>query len=285
MATSSGFAWSHRYAPLDDVPRVVSIRWTEFLHGKVSVEIAAIQNLHCVSSPSCQITGADWMKTFISHLLQTSHSQWIFRNYTLHDKQRGYLRLRLCKEVLREIHELLETPPSEVPPEHQYLLELDHSAMYKASYEEQAYWVLAMKAARRAGRRAATSQRVWGRSQRTRVAANRETRIRYDFHALEDQMGYKLCGQKPGRKRPYLTSVSASVGSNKRLWKPDWQLGAPAQYVDTLKLRPQLAPGEITRRDNHLLPQAAMLYGMSHIWHFKRLLCLQFSLASRTVNF
>jgi len=118
------------------------IRGTEFLHRKVSVEIAAIQNLHCMSSPSCRITGADWMKTFISHLLQVSHSQWIFRNYTLHDKQRGYLRLRLRAEVLREIHELLETPPSEVPPECQYLLELDHSAMYKASYEEQAYWVL-----------------------------------------------------------------------------------------------------------------------------------------------
>jgi len=92
------------------------IGWTEFLHGKVSVEIAAIQNLHCMSSSSCQITGADWMKAFISHLIQISHSQWIFRNYTLHDKQRGYLRLCLRKEVLREIHDLLETPLSEVPP-------------------------------------------------------------------------------------------------------------------------------------------------------------------------
>jgi len=132
--------------------------------------------------------------------------------------------------------------------------------MYKASYKEQAYWVLAVKAARRAGRRAAMSQRVRGRSQRTRLAANRETRIRYDFRSLEDQMGYKLRGQKPGCKRPHLTSVSASIDSNKRLWKPDCQPGAPAQYVDTLKLRPQLVPGEITRRDNHLLPLAAMLY-------------------------
>ena len=185
------------------------------------MEIAAIQNLHCMSSPSCRITGADWMKAFISHLLQISHSQWIFRNYTLHDKQRGYLRLRLRKEVLRKIHELLETLPSEVPPECQYLLELDHSAMYKASYEEQAYWVLAMKAARRAGRRAAMSKRARGRSWRTILAANREKRIRYNFRALEDKMGYELCGQKPGRKRPHLTSISASVGSNKRLQKPD----------------------------------------------------------------
>jgi hypothetical protein len=197
------------------------IGWTEFLHGKVSVEIAAIQNLHCMSAPSCRITGADWMKTFISHLLQISHSQWIFWNYTLHDKRQGYLRLRLRKEVLREIHELLETPPSEVPPECQYLLELDHSAMYKATYEEQAYWILAMKAARRAGRRAALSNRARGRSRRRIKAATHGKRIRYNFRALEEQMGYEIRGQKPGRKRPHLTSVSASIGSNKRLRKPD----------------------------------------------------------------
>jgi hypothetical protein len=56
------------------------IGWTEFLHGKASVEIASIQNLHCMSSPSCRLTGTDWMKDFISHLLQISHSQWIFWN-------------------------------------------------------------------------------------------------------------------------------------------------------------------------------------------------------------
>ena len=127
------------------------IGWTKFLHGKVSVEIGSIQQLYCMSPPSCQLTGKDWMKAFISHLLQISHSQWIFRDYTLHDKQMGYLRLRLCSEVLREIHELMETTPSDVPPESQYLLELNHSSLYNASYEDQAYWVLALKAARRAG--------------------------------------------------------------------------------------------------------------------------------------
>ncbi len=123
------------------------IGWTEFLHGKVSIEIASIQQLHCKSSPSYQLTGTDWMKAFISHLLQMSHSQWIFRNYTLHDKQWGYLCLCLRSDILREIHELLETPLSDVPPESQYLLELDHSSMYNARYEDQAYWVLALKAA------------------------------------------------------------------------------------------------------------------------------------------
>ena len=174
-----------------------------------------------MTSPLCRLTGADWMKMFISQLLQLSHSQWIFCNYTLHDKHQGYLRLRLHSETLWEIHALLKTSPSEVPPESQYLLELYHSAMYKASYEEQAYWVLAIKAARRAGQRAATTWSSRGRSQRLRRAAIQETWPRYDFSQIEDQMRYELRKQMPDRKRPHLTSVSARMGSNKWLRKPD----------------------------------------------------------------
>ena len=155
------------------------------------------------------------MKAFITHLLQMSHSQWIFRNYTLHDKQRGYLCLRLRLDILRKIHDLLETPPSNIPPESQYLLELDHSSMYNARYEDQAYWVLALKAAQRAGQQAAVTQRSRGSPQRNRLAAIVRKKICYDFSELVGQMGYKLPQWGPTRKRPHLTSVSFSVGSNK----------------------------------------------------------------------
>ncbi len=197
------------------------IGWTEFLHRKVSVEIASIQQLHCMSSPSCWLTGNDWMKAFISHLLQISHSRWIFCNYTLHDKQRGYLRLRLRFDILREIHELLETPLSDVPLENQYLLELDHSSMYNARYKEQAYWVLALKAARRAGRWVDVTRRSRGRSQRNRLAAIAGKKICYDFSKLVGQMGYELHQRAPTQKWLHLTSVSFSIGSNKPLRKPD----------------------------------------------------------------
>jgi hypothetical protein len=91
------------------------------------------------------------MKGFVSHLVQLSHSQWIFCNFTLHDKQRGYLRLQWRKEVLQEVEQLLDTPPDELPQDSQYLLELDYSTLYNALFECQSYWVLAMKAARCAG--------------------------------------------------------------------------------------------------------------------------------------
>ena len=39
----------------------------------------------------------------------------IFHNFTLHDKQRGYLRLQQCKDLLWELDKLIDTPPDEVP--------------------------------------------------------------------------------------------------------------------------------------------------------------------------
>ncbi len=89
-----------------------------------------------------------------SHLMQASHCQWIFWNFTLHDKQRGYLCLQQCKDLLWELDKLIDTPLGDIPEESRYLLELDYSKLYNASFEGQTYWVLAMKAVRRAGRRA-----------------------------------------------------------------------------------------------------------------------------------
>jgi hypothetical protein len=127
------------------------IRWTEFLHRKVSKEIGHIQEVHCALSP-CRIMGTDWMKLLVTHLIHISHSQWILRNFTLHEKQCRYLHLQQRRVLLREVDSLLDTPPEEVPEESRYLLELDFLTLYNATFEQQSYWVLAMKAARRAGR-------------------------------------------------------------------------------------------------------------------------------------
>ncbi len=127
------------------------IGWIKFLHGKISVDIESIQHIHCTLSP-CRITGSDWMKAMSFHLMQASHCQWIFWNFTLHDIQRGYLRLKHCKDLLRELNKLIDTPSDDIPEKSRYLLKLDYSKLYDASFEQQSYWVLAMKAARRAGR-------------------------------------------------------------------------------------------------------------------------------------
>jgi hypothetical protein len=106
------------------------------------------------------------MKVFVLQLIQMSHLQWIFCNFTLHDKQRGYLSLMEQATVLKEIERLLDTSPEDIPAGSQYLLEFDYSTLYNTSLEQQLYWVLAIKAACRAGRRVAEASKSRGCTQR-----------------------------------------------------------------------------------------------------------------------
>jgi hypothetical protein len=165
------------------------IGWVEFLHGKVSVEFRTIQDIHCALS-SCRMTGEDWMKAFVSHLIQISCLQWIFQNFTLHNKQRGYLSLLKWETVLKEVDWLLDTAPEDIPEGSQYLLELDYSALYNASLERQSYWVL--KAACHAGKRDAKLSKHRGRSQRKMRAKLSTRKPKYGFSREEAQLQQKL---------------------------------------------------------------------------------------------
>ena len=81
------------------------------------------------------MTGEDWMKAFVSNLIQISHSQWIFCNFTLHNKQSGYLSLLKRSLVLKEVDQLLDMAPEDILAGSQYLLELDYSTLYNAPLE------------------------------------------------------------------------------------------------------------------------------------------------------
>jgi hypothetical protein len=163
----------------------------EFLHRKVSVEFRTIQDIHCTLS-SCRMTGEDWMKAFVLHLIQISHSQWIFQNFTLHNKQRGCLSLLTSATVLKEVDWLLDMAPEDIPAGSQYLLELDYSTLYNASLERQSYCVLAMKAARHAGKWDARLSKRRGRSQRKMRAKLSTQKPKYDFSREEAQLQQEL---------------------------------------------------------------------------------------------
>ena len=51
------------------------------------------------------------MKQFIKHVIQITHTQWIYRNFVLHDKKRGYLRLKERDKLLAKIETLMNTAP------------------------------------------------------------------------------------------------------------------------------------------------------------------------------
>ena len=125
------------------------IGWRNMMEGRISKEFYGIQCIHLSQSHS-RINGNDWMKGLINRLIHISHSQWLFRNFTLHDTQCGYKRLKDKQAVQLQIIELSQTDPERIPDHSRFLLEIDTEILKTSDYESQVYWVTAMEAARRA---------------------------------------------------------------------------------------------------------------------------------------
>ena len=130
------------------------IGWQNFMKGRISKRIYHLQRHH-LTTTKLQTTGEDWIKQFITRLLHITHSQWVFRNFSLHDHQRGVLHRNKREEIFSEIEQLADTSPDEVPAESRFLLEFDLGALKRADLDTQLYWVPAVCEARCAGRRRA----------------------------------------------------------------------------------------------------------------------------------
>ena len=122
------------------------IGWRNFMEGRICLHFADIQHNHLCSSDS--LLNVDmWMRTFISKLLHITHSQWILRNFMLHDAAAGFLRLKDRLELITKIAELSTTNPTDLPEESRFLLEIDTNRLTEGDVDGQDYWVHAMEAA------------------------------------------------------------------------------------------------------------------------------------------
>ena len=117
-----------------------------FMEGRISNKITSFQRSHLTLSGS-KLSVKRWMSQFISKILHITHSQWIFRNFMLHDKALGFLRLKECTEAAIQIDSLMQSRPSSLPAESQFLLEFDTEKLLAADSDTQQYWIAAMDAA------------------------------------------------------------------------------------------------------------------------------------------
>jgi hypothetical protein len=213
------------------------IGWREFTEGHISTHFYTIQAFHLTMSSS-YLNGEDWTKQFISKILQITHSQWIFRNVSLHDRTQGYLRNKKADEILHIINELSEVSPEEIPENSRFLLEINFSDLKKSHLETQTYWTLAMDAAIRAqdleSARGARAKRI-RRRLNTKIASRSklgitavEQQIRKDgMHRTSPQsdesqvIDVNQTNLDRFVKRPHPASIMGSMKSNKRLRKPD----------------------------------------------------------------
>ena len=129
------------------------IGYRHFTEGKVAKEFRAYQRRYLASAP-CRLTADSWMKGFVSQLLSITHAQWIFRCITKHHHTNGTNALKSRQEVLTKIEQQLDKGLEGLPPEDQWLLEINPHELREKALPQQQYWLLAVDAAREAGERA-----------------------------------------------------------------------------------------------------------------------------------
>ena len=114
---------------------------------------------------SSYLNGEDWTKQFISKILQITHSQWIFRNISFHDRKNEKLQNKTADKLLQHINTLSEVSPEELPESSRFLLEINFSELSKHHLQTQRYWTLAVDATLKANAleqaQGAQAKRVW----------------------------------------------------------------------------------------------------------------------------
>ena len=215
-----------------------TIGWKLFMEGNISTLFYQRQQFHLTMSSS-YLNGTDWTKQLISRLLNITHSQWIYRNISLHSNQGGRLHKEKVEQMREEIEELLEIEPGEIPAKSQFLLDISLEEITSSHTETQAYWIKAVNAARqaKARERALKATKARGRGRSSGKVASRtnlgitatEQQIRSDNRHRMSQEEYRTLSMSTHQTTlnsiitswPHPASVEASRKSNRRLRKPD----------------------------------------------------------------
>jgi hypothetical protein len=215
------------------------IGYRNFMEEHILTHFYEIQNFHLAMSSSF-LNGTDWAKQFISKIRHVKHSQWIFRNISLHNKINGYLHKKKSEEIALELELLAGIAPEDVPAKSQFLLEINFSKLFKSHIESQKYWILAINVALTA------QQRQLARGARTKRIKNKVNRklpsqTKFGIVAVEQQIRSDQCHSFPRqeehtrylasnqllldgfstKKQPHPTAIMNLMKSNKRLRKPD----------------------------------------------------------------
>jgi hypothetical protein len=191
--------------------------WVHFLEGKVTGHIRALQQQY-LRTQQARINSDNWIKMFISKLLQISHTQWIFWNLTFHDRQQGHLAMLRREELEEEMERLHSLDPAEVPEDSRFLLDFDPDDLAKGDISNQEHWILAMRAARIAGMRARGQKSRWQKAtRRLRRRHDPPTRAFHHPTLLDTIRADVFADLDPSTgKRPSEAVLSLLEPSNKR---------------------------------------------------------------------
>jgi hypothetical protein len=210
------------------------IGWRNFMEGCISTHFYFIQHYHLALLGS-YLNGADWTKSLISKLLHITHSQWIYCNFTLHDKLCGYLHNKTLEDIKLTIKQLAETSLEDIPEESRFLLDINFGNLTRSHIENQQYSIIALRAAITAGRQFAAAgsraRRICHRVNRKLPSRTKlgitvvEMQIRQDRMHLAANDNTPFLHKEPSitkflTKCPHPAAIFAQFCSNKRICKP-----------------------------------------------------------------
>ena len=126
-----------------------TIGWRRFLEGMISKQFAPLQQQYLTTQGS-RLSIEAWASGLVTRLLEITHGQWLYRNYTVHDGIAGTAATARKEEIQKEIERQQELGDEGLLTEDMFLAEVNLEDMEASSGAQQEYWLLAIKAARKA---------------------------------------------------------------------------------------------------------------------------------------
>ena len=119
------------------------------MEGMISVEVAKVQS-ETEEAGQCKLTLKSWCEGLVLKLMEVTHGQWLYRNIHVHDRVSGEHAMRRKESIRAELEYQMSLGENGLAEEDRYLLELNLDKFDHSTGEDQAIWLLSLKAARKA---------------------------------------------------------------------------------------------------------------------------------------
>jgi hypothetical protein len=123
------------------------IGWRRFLEGMVSQDLVLLAEQGEILE-DCRLSVDVWMWELITRLLELTHSMWIYRNLVVHDSSTGIHAIWRKEALQVEIERQIALGGEGLEEGDQWMLEVNFTDWEDSGSEREAYWLMAIEAAR-----------------------------------------------------------------------------------------------------------------------------------------
>ena len=119
------------------------------MEGMISKEILKIQG-KTEEAEKIKLSVSNWGVGLVTKLMEVTHGQWLYRNVHVHDAVSGEKAMNKKEAIRKELEVQMMLDEEGLVEEDQYLLRIKLDELDHSTGEEQAIWLMALRAARKA---------------------------------------------------------------------------------------------------------------------------------------